>query len=276
MQRIYDSHMHSNHSIDSQQPFAGIIETALEKGLDGISITDHADVWYTDYAYTLRQIAASIADAKAADRQYGDRLRVFCGVELAEYWEDPEFAEQILALGAYDVILSSVHFVRFQDWAKPYSKICFDEAEAPADKIHAFMEMYFEKIMEMAEKNDYDILTHLTCPLRYINGKYHRGVDIHRYDQQITAVLETLIRREKSLEVNASGIHNFYGEWMPSPDILRQYYDMGGRMITLGSDAHSADRITNGFAETMDMLREIGFREYFYYERRTPHGVSLV
>lgn len=275
MQRIFDSHIHSNHSIDSQQPFEGILEAALDKGLDGISITDHADVWYTDYDFTLRKIADSIADARAADARYGDRLRVFCGVELAEYWEDPEFAEKILGLTHYDVILSSVHFVRFRDWAKAYSKICFDEAEAPADKVHAFLEMYFEKILEMAEKNDYDILTHLTCPLRYINGKYHRGVDVHRYDQQISAVLETLIRREKSLEINASGIHSFYGEWMPSPDILKRYYDMGGRMITLASDAHAADRIANGFSETLEMLKEIGFREYCYYEQRKPHLVSI-
>lgn len=126
----------------------------------------------------------------------------------------------------------------------------------------------------MAEVGDFDVLAHLTCPLRYINGKYRRGLSIEPHRELITEILRTIIRREKALEVNTSGLHNFYGGLMPGREILAQYHAMGGRLITLGSDAHTADRLANGFDETVSLLKEIGFRDYCYYERRRPCPVG--
>lgn len=275
MRTFYDSHVHSCHSSDSQQPFWQICQAALKKGLRGIAITDHADLWFLKEAHTFEEIAGSIADAKAAAAYYGDELRVFCGVELAEFQDDPKDGEKILGLTDYDVVLGSVHSVRFEEWDTVYySKICFDEAAAPESKIMEFLEAYFKKLLHMAEKEDFDVLTHLTCPLRYINGRYHRNIRVQPYGDLIREILDSLIRRRKSLEVNTSGIHSFYGELLPGREILEQYYAMGGRMITLGSDAHTADRLGNAFPETASLLKGIGFPGYYYYDQRKPCWVS--
>ena len=270
---LYDSHVHSCHSPDSRQPFEEICTQALARGLQGIAITDHADVWCMERFGTLEKIAGSIAQAQAADARYGDRLRVFCGVELAEYQDAPAAGDQVLALTRYDVVLSSVHAVMFEDWNDFYSGVDFSPEAAPEDKVLRFLDAYFRKVLRMAKYDDFDVLTHLTCPLRYINGKYHRGLSWKPFADTIEQILEVLICREKALEVNTSGIGSFYGEYMPPREILEQYCRMGGRLITLGSDAHTADRLGSAFAETAAMLQEIGFPGYYYYEQRMPRFV---
>ena len=110
--------------------------------------------------------------------------------------------------------------------------------------------------------------------MRYINGKYHRNLSIQPHQELIQETLRTILRREKALEVNTSGLQSFYGDLLPGREILEQYYAMGGRLITLGGDAHTADRLANGFEETASVLKEIGFQGYFYYDQRKPHWVS--
>lgn len=274
MQTFYDSHVHSCHSPDSQQPFGQSCQTALKKGLRGIALTDHADMWFLEQAHTFEEITGSIADAKAANAYFRDTLRVFCGVEMAEVQDDPKNAEKILRLTNYDVVLGSIHSVRYAEWNTSYSKICFDKAEATESKILGFLDAYFKKVLCMAEQEDFDVLTHLTCPLRYINGRYHRNICIWSYEDLIVEILRNLIKRQKSLEVNTSGIHSFYGELLPSKKIIEQYYNMGGRLITLASDAHTADRIGNAFLETAAFLKGMGFPGYYYYDQRKPYLVN--
>lgn len=271
MQAFYDSHVHSCHSPDSDQPFQEIPETALEKGLRGITITDHADMWFLEQFHTFEELKGSIADAKAAAAFYEGRLRVFCGIELAEAQDDPKNAEKLLNLTNYDVVLGSIHSVQFPGWeGQAYSWIHFDEASMPEAQVMKFMETYFKKLLHMAEHEDFDVLTHLTCPLRYINGKYHRNIQVEPFRDMIREILGHVIRRGKALEANTSGLHSFYGDLLPGRDILEQYYAMGGRLITLASDAHTADRIGNAFDETASVLKGIGFPGYYYYDQRKP------
>lgn len=269
---FYDSHVHTCHSPDSEQPFWELCETALQKGLRGIAITDHAEIWLLGDYNIYESMGASIADAKAADAHYGDRMRVFCGVELAEMLDDPETASRVLSMTNYDVVIGSIHSVFLEDWQTFYSAIDFSEASE--EKLQRFMGDYFKKVLHMAEKADFDILAHLTCPLRYINGKYHRNLSVDSHQELIFEILRTVIRREKALEVNTSGLHSFYGDLLPGRELLGQYYALGGRLITLGGDAHTAPQVASGFDETTSLLKEIGFQGYYYYDQRKPCWVS--
>ena len=275
MKAVYDTHIHTLHSPDSVQPLDPVCETAIARGLRGITITDHAELWHLEEHNTFQEIAASAADAKAADARYQGRLRVFSGVEMAETLDDPENTVKLLRLAEFDVVLASCHSLAFDRWSAStfYDRISFDEGTMPEEKLAGFLDAYFEKILRMAGQEDFDVLAHLTCPLRYINGKYHRNLSLRPWEAVIEEILRTVIRREKALEVNTSGIGGTFGDWMPNRKILAQYYDMGGRLITLGSDAHRADRVANAFPETAVMLQNIGFSGYCYYERRQPRFI---
>ena len=89
---LFDSHIHTRHSPDSTQPLEGICESAISRGLRGVAVTDHAELWHLEEHRTFQEIAASVTEAKAADSSYGGRLRVFSGIEIAEAQDDPENA----------------------------------------------------------------------------------------------------------------------------------------------------------------------------------------
>lgn len=272
---LYDGHMHTVNSLDGGQTVDEICKTALEKGLSGVSITDHVDMWFYDKENTEGRIKNCIKQVSDMQKKYLGKLKIFQGVEMAEYLYAPEKAEIIMKLTDYDVILGSVHSVLYEDWTDSYSRLPFGENDAPKEKLIGFMRKYFEKVAQMAEKTDFDVLSHLTCPLRYINGKFCRGIDTDYFKNEINCILELIIKRNIALEVNTSSLATALSSFMPSTDIIKRYYDMGGRLITIGSDAHISSNIGSGLEQAAQALKSIGFKSYNYYEKRIPNEVSL-
>ncbi|MGN0182020.1 MAG: histidinol-phosphatase HisJ family protein [Candidatus Ornithomonoglobus sp.] len=270
---LYDGHMHTVNSLDGGQTVEEICQTAAARGLSGVSITDHVDMWFYKRENTEERIRTCIEQVNSARERYIGRLKLLQGVEMAEYLYSPEEAEIIMKLTDYDVILGSVHSVLYEDWTDSYSRLPFGEMDAPKEKLIGFMREYFARVAEMAEKTDFDVLSHLTCPLRYINGKFSRGIDIDYFKNEINGILELIIKRNIALEVNTSGINTSFASFMPGADIIKSYYDMGGRLITIGSDAHVSSNIGSGLEEAAELLKSIGFRSYNYYEKRMPKEV---
>lgn len=263
---MFDLHVHTIHSADGRQTVEEACEAAIRRGLRGIAVCDHADMWFSEKLNTPAEIRACMEDVRRARRIYGDRLEILQGVEMAEYLDDPEGADRILSQEGFDVILGSVHSLRFEDIDDSYSRVDF--SEMPEDQIRRFMKKYFFLMSEMIEKTDFDVLTHLTCPLRYVNGKYKRGIDPCCFEKEILTVFRQIIEKDIPLELNTSGIHSFYGRYMPDPSLLRAYADMGGRLITVASDAHAPQYIGNAFPEARALLRDLGFNAYCVFRQR--------
>ncbi len=270
---MFDSHVHSHHSHDAVSSLEDICRAAIEKGIAGVSVCDHADMWFYEAQNTYEGFRACIAEILVLREKYAGRLKLLQGIEMAEYLFDPARAEILYKLGDYDVIAGSVHSVAYRDIADAYSRVDFG-AMAEED-IHGFLREYFAKMREMIEKTDFDVLTHLTCPLRYINGKYGRNIDVFRFEEEIREILRMIIERDIALEINTSGIGTAFEEYMPTVPLMRLYREMGGKLLTLGSDAHTPDRIGNAFTETKALLRGLGFSTYCYYEKREPQFVVL-
>ena len=139
------------------------------------------------------------------------------------------------------------------------------------EKINVFLREYFALVRNMIEACDIDVVCHLTCPLRYIILKYGRTVDTALFYPQIEDILKLIIKKELALEINTSGFSrngNAKSILMPSEDIIRMYFDLGGRKITLGSDAHSPERVANRFDDAAEILKRIGFKSYYYFKNR--------
>ena len=263
----YDCHIHSVNSVDSDQTLDMICSTAIKKGISGVTVTDHADMWYYAETDTLSRIKSSISDTCKAAEKYGDRLSVFCGIELSEYDYDPQKSAELLELTEYDAVLGSVHCVEFEGFHDAYSKMPFGP-DFKDEEIYAFLEEYLLYINRMVDKFDLDIAAHLTCPLRYINGKYGRNADIMKFTDEITEILRKIIKRDMALEVNTSGMKGQNGYLMPDERILSLYRSLGGEKITLGSDAHITQNIGNSFKRVVEILKRIGFNGYYYYKKR--------
>ena len=263
---MFDLHVHTLHSADGRQTLEEACKAAIAKGLRGIAICDHADMWFSEKLNTPAEILACMEDVRRARRIYGDRLEILQGVEMAEYLDEPEQAERILSQDGYDVILGSVHSLLFEDIDDSYSRVDF--SQMPEEKILRFMKKYFFLMSEMIEKTDFDVLTHLTCPLRYINGKYKRNIDPLHFEKEIRTVFAQIIEKDIPLEINTSGIGSFYGQYMPGIPLIRMYAHMGGKLLTLASDAHVSQNVGNAFPATRAILQDMGFDSYCIFRQR--------
>ncbi len=270
----YDSHIHSTNSFDGKQTVDEICRSALSKGLTGVTVSDHADIWYYVSEKVFESITSSVKDVSEAAVRYDGRLKLFRGVEMSEYFYDTEKAERILDIADFDVVLGSVHCIEFENLREAYSRIDFGDAMTD-EQIYAFLGKYLQEVSDILDKPFFDVLCHLTCPLRYINGKYNRGIDIMNFEKEITDILKKAMSRGIALEVNTSGIGTPFDSLMPDERILELYRSLGGEMITLGSDAHTSDRIGNAFDSTAELLKKIGFKGYLYYENRVGNYIPF-
>ena len=132
-----------------------------------------------------------------------------------------------------------------------------------------FLTQYFKELEEIVDLGLFDTLAHLTYPLRYFaEGGHTLSLEAHL--PAIKRIFDKLISQGKALEVNTSGHRKGMGVSLPDNDILKLYYDMGGRYLTVGSDAHCADDIGADITKVYDDLKSIGFKYITSFTNRKP------
>lgn len=265
---LYNCHTHSHFSHDSRCNPLSSATAALESGLSGFAITDHCDVEDRNIPGGKDKILSSAQCAAELNREFGDRLSVMSGVEMGEAIWCPEYASDIIASAEYDIVLGSVHAVRYKNFTDPYSQINFSLLSNK--ETDDYLSAYFFDMAEMIQTCDFDVLSHLTCPLRYITGKYGKSVDLERHYGAIEEILKAIISKNIALEVNSSCLGPGYDKLMPDIPILEKYAAYGGRLVTVGSDAHTADRVSFGLDTAALAVKNAGFEHLYYYKNRTP------
>ena len=267
---MMDFHTHTNNSLDSNRTMDELIKCAMDKGLTGIAVTDHAETWYFEQHQVIKHITDCINQVKDAKKKY--TLKIFQGIEIGSPLDDIKKTKEMMSLCDYDVILNSVHCVKYGDIEASFAAIDFSLLDD--DTTYSLMDVYFDKMLQTAKNSDFDILCHLTYPFRYTNGRYGKNIDVMKYENIIDNIFETLIKRQKSLEINTASIGERYGKFnclCPDEYFIKKYYNMGGRHITLGSDSHrNVDGLTpgNGFDVALPVLKKIGFDKITYFEKR--------
>ena len=273
MTRIFDSHIHSEFSHDSTARLSDICRFAKMKGVSGITVTDHCDMHKITGLSDMEHIKNSVKST------HGDfEIKVMSGMELGDGFTNIELSKEAAESEDFDFILCSCHaFATMRTVTDKFQRGDFNFFKNADDEIlKSFLEKYYDNLLLSAKMLDYDSLAHITFPFRYINGLAERyEFSPEQYADRIEEILETAIARQKAIEVNTSGLSTAWGRLMPNRDILKKYFDMGGRLVTLGSDAHKPELIAGGIKEAISALREIGFQEYFYYEKRKPVAVGI-
>ena len=269
---IADMHTHSRFSHDSLCPIEEMCLSQIQKGTGVFAVTDHCDVAsFRDYD-VFTPIRDSYRTVEALNQKYADKCQILSGVEISEGFWFPEQYQKIHDLEPYDVIIGSVHCVKCKDLEMAYSKIDFSRLSS--EKIHEYLVCYFEDMITMLQTEDFDVLAHLTCPLRYIEGKYRLLVDLSKYDSLIKTILKIAIERKIALEINTSS-YDALRDFMPGEMIIRRYYDMGGRLLTFGSDAHIAGNASVHFEDALRAARKLGFEHICYYKERMVQNIKI-
>lgn len=267
---IPDTHMHTHNSHDSTAEPYDMCEASLEKGVGVVCFTDHIDIEYADTVNVFDVAKGSLNDALEMRKKFDGKLKVLTGTEIGEYYWKPEVPKKLLETYDFDTVIGSVHSTTLEGFTKPYSTLDMNKPN-----LHEYMRVYFEDMSVMLRTCDFDVLAHLTCPLRYINGKYGKNLDIHEFEPQITEILKLAIRHGTALEINTSCVGSEYDELMPEEWIIEKYRQLGGYLVTLGADAHIPENCAHGFDRVFEILRKYGFKNIYYYEGRNAVQCSL-
>lgn len=266
LQHIPDYHIHTRFSCDSETALAAACEAAIARGLREIGLVDHADFGPDDPPDYFRPVAylAEIARCRA---RYDGQLTVRAGVEIGEPHVFIEEARAVLAAGAFDYVIGSAHYADPLQcaWKSPFF-------EQPLRQAYA---AYFRQVVRLAETGDFDVLGHIDLVKRdaFKLGKPYDGPE--PYADAIRAALRAVVARGKGIEINTSPLYKGLDEPCPSLEILRWYRELGGEILTFGSDAHALDKIGARLDVALEMARAAGFTRLARFERRQVSWLEM-
>lgn len=259
-----DSHTHTSFSFDSDAPAEQMIRRACELEIEHYTITDHLEINMEETHDCARKGAELFPQLK---EKYKGRIKLHFGIELGQALHDKELSEKILSDYDFDFVIGSLHNLEGEEdfYFLDYTGLDCDE----------LLKRYFDELLALAEWNGFDVLGHITYPLRYICGKYGIEVDIEKHYDTIDKILTTVIKNGKGIEINSSGLFTEIKKTSPDLPLVRRYRELGGKIITVGSDAHTVQRVGAGIEEAIETARASGFSEICYYEKRKPNFINI-
>ena len=273
-----DYHLHSSFSSDSETPMELQIEKAIELGLENLCFTEHMDLDYPkEYGEFTFSVEEYFKKIKEMQEKYNGKINIYKGVEFGLAPTLGERYEKIANQYDFDFIIGSTHLYNNLD---PYFSAYWEGKTEYQGTM-----MYFEKILENIKAyNNYDTLGHIDYIIRYQNRKENPDRDkillfdnysYSEYGDILDEILKHVIYHGKALEVNAGGYRYGLGAPNPQYSTLVRYKELGGELITIGSDAHKSEYLGYSFDRVEALLKEVGFRYYATFKKRNRIMNSL-
>lgn len=265
--RYTDHHVHTNFSGDCKIPMEKMIQSAIHKGQSSIILTDHVDYDFPDASLTF-EIDFQLYNEKLNEmRHLYPKIEIRKGVEIGYQPHLKNRIEKLVAVEKFDFIINSLHACDGLD----YMNGDFFRGKSKDESYNR----YFESLLECVETFDtYDVIGHLDFIIRYAPYK-ERLLAYSQYKQIIDKILSVLIYKDKGIEVNTSGKRYGLKLFHPQRAILKRYHELGGRLITVGSDAHMDKDIQADFLEAFMMLQAIGFKEVVEFKSRNAYMIEI-
>lgn len=265
---LYDMHMHTHFSGDSNADAFVMAQKACDIGLAGICFTDHLDLDYKEEPGLFDlDVPSYKTEITRVKEQFSNKLSVNWGIEigLQPYLESEN--QKIISEHSFDFVIGSTHVVKQVDIYYPVYYQGRSEEECYRE--------YFEETLKNAQSNvDFDVYGHLDYIVRYGPNK-NQFYTYEKYADVIDEILLSLISRGKGLELNTAGFKYGLGHAHPVMEVLKRYKELGGEIITLGSDGHAPEQIAWDFEKIPDILKEAGFSYFTIFEKRKPKFVKL-
>ncbi len=252
---LADYHTHTKYSFDSKEEPETLCKKAIEKGLTAIAITDHYDCDYKEFEYPMVfDMVNRRKEIMKLKEKYAGRLDVIYGIELGQPHNCAEDAVKLLREGEFEFVIGSLHNLR-----KLPDFYYFDYTKVKGNVLRSMIKKMFNELCAVADFGGIDTLAHITYPHRYIKAA-GLDIDFKEYYSEFDKLYNLLIKNDISLEINTSTLWKGYDFTMPTEELLKLYYECGGRLITVGSDAHAGDNVGGGISEAYEMLKRIGFK----------------
>lgn len=273
---LADQHTHSNFSTDSEATPESMIQSAIDLGLTQLTLTDHMDLDYPGttkekplFEFNTTDYFSSLAPLK---EKYSNKLYLGIGVELGlrPCREDLNAQmHKLIAEHSFDFVLGSVHLLDNDD---PYYEEYWQGRSAKDILAKYFNDM----LAAIKEYDNFDSLGHLDYLIRYIPSFCgNRDYVFREYREVIDEIFKFLISKNKALEINTAGLIKGLPCFHPKLEVLKRYIELGGELITIGSDGHSPEKIATEFARTEEILKSCGVKGYYVYRNRKPEFIEF-
>ena len=258
---VQDYHVHTRFSCDSKTEMVAACEAAIARGISEIAFTDHADFEPLDACCGYLRPAAYLAEIERCRRRYGHHLTIRAGVELGEAHVYRDQITTLLEDHEFDFVLGSLHWVD--------GRPDFDKSYFTGRTLKEGLYAYFEELACLAAEADYDVLAHFDIVRRAVFRSFGlKTLDYTPYEKTIRRILRTLVERGKGLEINTANYRREGSDPRPTLQVLRWYRELGGEIITFGSDTHTADSIGSCFDVALETAQAAGFTRLARFERR--------
>lgn len=256
---MFDNHLHSNVSFDSVSTPMEMALAAKAAGLREICFTDHYD-HHSDPQNKHNLFSLDTYNAAYIDLSVPD-LIIRKGVELGlTRWNGP-LLKDFVSQYPFDFAIGSVHFVDGYDPYEP--EYWYGRSVTEAFRI------YLEEIYQCVQLHeDFDVLGHLTYVCKSVHNPSHAPVRMEDFREITDEIMKILVAKGKGMEINTSGMDRA-GVFLPSADYLRRFKELGGEIVTVGSDAHDPLRVGQYVPQALEILEEI-FGYVCTFEKRKP------
>lgn len=270
-----DYHVHTEFSDDSTYKIESCIKDAINLKMNEICITDHVDygvkneyndtniihfrnnkpllnVNYPKYLTTLSHLQA----------KYKNQITIKIGLEFGIQTHTIKQFQKLFNQLPLDFVILSIHQVDNQEfWTHEFQK---NKTEKE------FYDAYYNELYNIVINfHDYSVLGHMDLIKRYDNKDNYPSFNNHK--KIITKILKYIINDGKGIEINTSSFRYQINDLMPAYDILKLYYQLGGTIITIGSDSHCKEHLENNHInEVKQTLKEIGFTHYCTFDKMKP------
>ena len=268
-----DYHTHTVFSDDSNYPMEECVKDAISLGIKEICFTDHVDY---GVKYDLKDLKPEEVEGKVLNvdfekyfpeiervkELYKGKISIKTGLESSVQKQTIPQYEELFKKYPFDFIIMSVHEIDNKElWNHS-----FQDGKTEAE----YYSLYFENIYYLVQNfHNYSVLGHLDLLKRYDEKDGYNPFVENK--EIITKILKYIIADGKGIELNTSTKKYHLDDLMPSRDILRLYLELGGEILTIGSDSHCKKDLTNSHIEELKQeLREIGFKKFCTFEKMQP------
>lgn len=273
-----DYHVHTAFSDDSIYPMEQVVQDAISKKIDEICFTEHVDYgikvdWDSgkEIVYRNGEPCANcnyplyMKTIKQMKKRYGNKITIKTGLEFGMQMHTIKLYEKLFSQYDLDFVLLSIHQVNdLEFWNQDYQR---------GKTQKEYNEGYYDEMLRLVKSyKNYSVLAHMDLITRYDNDGVY---SFEKIKNKITEILKIVISDGKGLELNTSSKRYGLSDSTPCRDILTLYYNLGGNIITIGSDSHKPEHLGAYIQEGKELLRSIGFTQYCTFEKMKPIFHSL-
>ena len=270
---LIDYHIHCDYSDDSWYLMEDVIKDAIKLGLKEICFTDHVDYgvkvdWQPEDSFLpgnnqkVKNVYYELyfSELHRLSEKYKQKIQIKTGLEFGMQMHTISQFQKLYYRYDLDFVLLSVHQVNDQEfWTGAFQK----------GKTHkeSYSRYYDEMYQLVSAYKDYSVLAHMDLIRRYLD----KEIDMFSSNKaKIVEILKIVIADGKGIEINTSSLRYGIKGLTPSIEILNCFYELGGKIITIGSDSHEPEHLGFHIEESKKILKEIGFSHFCTFEKMKP------